>query len=71
MINASACLQGDFLLVILKDLLERRRESGFPLNLILDMYVSGVLPFYTFLDWDPSCTSISWRRCRRWIIELG
>jgi hypothetical protein len=35
LIDASVCLQGDFLLVILKDLLERRRESGFPLKLIL------------------------------------
>lgn len=39
LIYNSGVLQGDFLLVILKDLLERRRESGNPLKLIL-MWVS-------------------------------
>ena len=40
LIYNSGVLQGDFLLVILKDLLERRRESGSPLKLIL-MWVSS------------------------------
>lgn len=49
---------GDFLLVILKDLLERRRESGFPLKLIL---MSATLDSNLFSNYFGDCPVISAR----------
>uniref|UniRef100_A0A7I4CTE9 RNA helicase n=1 Tax=Physcomitrium patens TaxID=3218 RepID=A0A7I4CTE9_PHYPA len=47
---------GDFLLVILKELLERRRESGFPLKLIL---MSATLDSNLFSNYFGDCPVIS------------